>query len=221
MNYSKFSESHEIRLAEYGMSAEALQKALILHYEKGEYLCHQDTEMEYVLFLICGEAKVNLYVSNGKSLLLCFYKSGGVLGDMEMLLEKKVATDVIAISSVDCIGIPVDACKKELTYNTIFLRRIATELAGKLERCSRYSALNLLHTLENRLCAYIAVISNEGKFKENLTELAELLGTSYRHLLRTMDTLCKEGILEKYARTEYQVKDELKLKEKAKDCLMF
>ena len=31
-------------------------------------------------------------------------------------------------------------------------------------------------------------------FGENLVNIAELLGSSYRHLLRTFNTLCKKGV---------------------------
>lgn len=34
-------------------------------------------------------------------------------------------------------------------------------------------------------------------FNENLTHLPELLGTSYGHLLRTLNDLCKQGVINK------------------------
>ncbi|PFD89043.1 hypothetical protein CN288_28095, partial [Bacillus sp. AFS023182] len=34
-------------------------------------------------------------------------------------------------------------------------------------------------------------------FNGNLTETSELLGTSYRHLLRTLNTLCDKSVIRK------------------------
>jgi len=66
------------------------------------------------------------------------------------------------------------------------------------------SSINLLYPLENRLASYInEFLTNDEDsniyidFDENLVNIAELLGSSYRHLLRTLNTLSKKGVLEK------------------------
>jgi hypothetical protein len=51
--------------------------------------------------------------------------------------------------------------------------------------------------LEERLASYVMNISENNVFCENLTLLAELLGTSYRHLLRTLKSFCDKGYLKK------------------------
>lgn len=47
-------------------------------------------------------------------------------------------------------------------------------------------------------------------FNENLTHLSELLGTSYRHLLRTLNDLCKQGVINK-EEEGYRVADKERL----------
>lgn len=81
------------------------------------------------------------------------------------------------------------------------------------------SSINLLYPLENRLASYILatgerVNNNEEriiKFNENLTEIGELLGTSYRHLLRTLNNLSCKGAIRKKS-NYFQVLDEKILK---------
>ncbi len=80
------------------------------------------------------------------------------------------------------------------------------------------SSINLLYPLENRLASYILatgerIDNNEEiiKFNENLTEIAELLGTSYRHLLRTLNNLSCKGAIRKKI-NYFQVLDEKILK---------
>lgn len=63
----------------------------------------------------------------------------------------------------------------------------------------------MLYPLENRLASYIVAISpstkNEEKndiiFDGNLTEISELFGTSYRHLLRILNKLCSQATIKK------------------------
>ena len=69
-----------------------------------------------------------------------------------------------------------------------------------MKRSSKNSSINLLYPLENRVASYIISIgvkedSKYFKFDETLTIISELLGTSYRHLLRTLNKLVDKKIL--------------------------
>jgi len=70
-------------------------------------------------------------------------------------------------------------------------------LAQIVARNAVNDTFNILAPLEARLRAYIAHSQRDGVFRGRLTETAEYLGVSYRHLLRTMNELCARGILEK------------------------
>lgn len=66
------------------------------------------------------------------------------------------------------------------------------------------SSINLLYPLENRLASYInellLINNNESlyvDFDESLVNIAEHLGSSYRHLLRTLNVLCEKEVLQK------------------------
>ena len=61
-------------------------------------------------------------------------------------------------------------------------------MALKLASLSVSNSVNILYPLENRLASYIlASYTNEDNNNtENLTQIAEFLGTSYRHLLRVV-----------------------------------
>jgi CRP/FNR family transcriptional regulator, putaive post-exponential-phase nitrogen-starvation regulator len=187
----------------------------LLFYKKNEYIAKDSENMKYLLFLVKGKAKVFMTLSNGKSLLLCFYQEFKVLGDLEIMESQKAVTNVQVIEDSYCIGIPIAAVKEYLLEDAKFLRFICSSLGNKLTRCSKNSSINLLYSLENRLASYIYTTGNriptqEGSkivFEENLTHIAELLGTSYRHLLRTLTTLCKKNIIKKTG-SFYEVTDE-------------
>ena len=60
----------------------------------------------------------------------------------------------------------------------------------------------MLYPLENRLASYILATVQDSeenylRFTGNLTEVSELLGTSYRHLLRTLSNLTSKGAIRK------------------------
>lgn len=204
-----------------GLPQFALDNAKYICFKKGEYLCQEEEKMEYLLFILSGKAKISITAANGKSLLLNFYGKGQILGDVEIMLSDSVGTtNVVALTEIECIGVSVTYCKEVLSTHIEFMNFIAASLAAKLNRSSRYSAMNILYTLENRLCAYIVSTHENGEFQENLTELAELLGTSYRHLLRTMQELCEAGVLERCSRTKYKIKNLPALKERAEDCFL-
>ena len=193
-------------------------------FEKGEYICRDGENIDYLLFLVEGKAKVYVTLSNGKSLLLYFYKGFKVIGDMEMINLQSVSVNLQAIEDTYCIGISIENVRKYLLEDAKFLRFVCVSLGEKLSSCSKNSSINLLYPLENRLASYIIateeIMDCDGRkalvFNENLTEIAELLGTSYRHLLRTLSALCKKGLLKKnYG--YFEVVDEDNLKKLAAD----
>ncbi len=203
----------------------------LLLFRKSEFMVKEGEEIPYLLFLTEGKAKVFTSLSNGKSLLLCFYQSFKVLGDLEAVDSVKAVTNVQAIEDTYCIGISYRNVRKYLLEDAKFLRYVCSSLGGKLNRCSKNSSINLLYPLENRLASYIyttgerIILADSEKnhtnktviqFNENLTEIAELLGTSYRHLLRTLSELCIRKIIKK-TDSSYYVIDEKVLQELSAD----
>ena len=205
-------------------SVDMKQHMQLFLFNKGEYICKADEKLEYLFFFVEGRAKVYSTLSNGKSLLLCFYKSFKVLGDVEFMYYETANSNVQIIEDAYCIGISFENIRKFALDDSRFLRYICDSLGEKLIRLSKYSSINLLYPLENRLASYIiADISNtrsEEKdiivFEGNLSEIAELLGASYRHLLRTLNNLCTQRLIRKNLQV-YEILDLEKLKKLAGD----
>lgn len=190
--------SDQTRLLEaYAIPQDELSGIKILEYKKAEFICIEGRPIYHLLLFLEGKAKVCFQAENGKSLLLCFYHAGGMIGELELIMNNNRAqTTVQAISAVKCIGIPFSH-RRTLLTNIAFLNRIGAIIAHKLDRCTRNSAFIILYSLEARLCSYIEITNKDGFFQDKLTDIAELLGTSYRHLLRSLEKLCIRGILEK------------------------
>lgn len=196
----------------------------LFFFKKNEHICREGERLNYLFFLVKGKAKVYTTLGNGKSLLLYFYNDFKLLGDVEIINLESASSNVQAIEDTHCLAISLKSVRLHLLDDAKFLRFICNSLGRKLNRCSKNSSINLLYPLENRLASYILatgekVYNNEEriiKFNENLTEIAELLGTSYRHLLRTLNNLSSKGVLRKES-NYFQVLDEKILRNLAAD----
>ncbi|MDF2820035.1 MAG: cyclic nucleotide-binding protein [Clostridiales bacterium] len=193
-------------------------------FKKNEYICKEQEKLSHLFFMVEGKAKVFTLLSNGKSLLMCFNQGFNVIGELEITNQFIIKTNVQAIEDVYCIAIPSALVQKYLLEDTKFLKYICNSLGKKLDDFSKNSSINLLYPLENRLASYILATSERSKsigqekliFSENLTELSGLLGTSYRHLLRTLNSLCDNKIIEKN-NTKFNVVNEAALRKMASD----
>lgn len=182
----------------------------LFYFKRNEYICKEDENIDYLFFFVEGKAKIYISLKNGKSLLINFYYPFMVLGDLELINLTKATTNMEVIEDAYCIGLPFKQVRDELLNDAKFLRFICSSLGNKMDTSSRNGTINLLYPLENRLASYMMATRGSGnriQFDETLTEIAELLGTSYRHLLRTINNLINKGILKK-CEYGYEVIDE-------------
>ena len=186
----------------------------VFKYNKNEYICKANERLDCLLFFVEGKAKVYSSLSNGKSLLLCFYKPFMVIGDVEFIESDTANSNVQVIEETYCLAIDMELIREFAIEDWKFLNYMCRSLAEKLIKLGKYSSINLLYPLENRLASYILATTsrNEGKnegaiiFEGNLSEVSELLGSSYRHLLRTLNSLSKQGIIKKNE-NKYEIVD--------------
>ena len=173
-------------------------------FNKGEHICRSDENITKLYFLVSGKAKVYTLLSNGKQLLLSFNNPLELIGDLECIKLNKFHCNIQAIQETYCISIDLNVIRERLMDDGKFLRYVISSLGRKLAHDTNHNSINLLYPLENRLASYILAtsINDEGEETEimqdcNLTEISELLGTSYRHLLRTLNKFIEKGAIEK------------------------
>lgn len=198
MKKQSLSETDMKLLSQYGLNGLELKKAVHLSFEKGEYLSREGEPLQYLYFVVSGKAKVLLSLSDGKQLLLAYFISKGIIGDIELMTNVKTTQSTLqAVTDFDCIALPLNEYRAILKNNNTFINYIGKALAEKLMQRAVNGAITTLQPLETRLCAYIAQTAEEGFFCETLTEVAGVVGASYRHLLRCLDKLCNDGVLRK------------------------
>lgn len=183
-------------LSRYGLDARTLTGCRVLCYQPGETVLRQGDDAAYFHIVLAGTAKVCVNARNGRHLILCYYASSGVLGDVELMLPSPQTTNtVIAVSAFSCVAVPLAENADALRGSLAFISRVGQELAQKLLRSSDAHMLSALYTSRERLCAYILTTQREGVFREYLTDAAQSIGVSYRQAQRIMQSLCTMGVL--------------------------
>ena len=192
-------------------------------FEKGEYICMQGEKLEYLFFMVEGRAKVCKHMENGKTFLVSFYNPLSIVGDMEFILDEIADCTVEIMEETYCIGMRFEEVRNILVDDSRFLLNICRYMGKKLSSDSTNNSINILHPLENRLASYIAAFLKDEdgngsifEFKQSYSEAAELLGTSYRHLNRTLNKFCDEGIIRKES-GQYIIEDIDKLRLLSRD----
>lgn len=215
MKRSGLKEKHFQKLAEYGICVDSVKGCSCLRYEAGEVILQEGMPIESLFIVVEGKAKVCAAAQNGKNLVLCYYISNGILGDIELMQNMQCAdSSIIALTDFECISIPYHNNIKELKTNVSFLNRVASELAFKVMQSSDNHVSAALYSGEERLCTYILQTAHKGVFNDTLTDVAASVGMSYRHMFRILTQLCKEGVLEK-KKSGYHIVDRISLEERA------
>ena len=128
--------------------------------------------MPWILIVISGSAKVCRTTPDGKSLILCYYISSGLIGDIELMMRQKNATTTVkAITALDCIAVNYPTCADELSVNLRFLNFLGGELAAKLSKSSDNYTLSALCSGEHRLCTYILQNSHKNVYHQRYRPL--------------------------------------------------
>jgi CRP-like cAMP-binding protein len=175
----------------------------LLYFPKGDFICESSDKLDSFYFLVSGKLKTFTLLDNGKSLLLRFSKPLGVIGDLEFLSRLPVRCHVEAQIDSYLIRIHFSDLYQHAYNDPTFLRFIISHLSYKLYTASNAASLNQLYPLENRFASYLLSINtdenNETRIEEikanKLTEIAMLLGTSYRHLNRVIRQFREESII--------------------------
>lgn len=201
-------------------SAQTLASSSIVTFPSGAMLCANDHTIESLFVVLKGRVKIYTLSEEGKLRLLRLKTAPSLIGDIEYASGRNVLHTVEAVGSVTCLRIPFEALR---THNrTIeFTEHLLRGVSEKLFIEANASSNHLMSTLEERLAGYLVSLSASGNelFQQEMSQLkrkevAEWLGTSYRHLNRTLQAFADEGLVER-SRTKVTILDAKRLQERA------
>lgn len=186
-------------------------------FKRGETFLHRGDKLQFLYFLLKGKAKTVYVSKNGNNSLQSFLTPFDIIGEIEFMELDRILNDVSAIEGVECLLIPIDQCREQLFQQIPFLQFISKKLAHKLKHSNQNSSISLNYPVENRLASYISANENSAFFCENLRDTAEMIGCSYRQLLRTLKKLCETKELHKIKKGVYQICDKRALQKHGED----
>ena len=199
----------ETKLREYHIeemfNGEKQPPFTLQQYGQDEIVLLEGSELESLLFLVEGKVKITSSVETGKLLLLRFVQPFSIIGDIELIRNVPVQSQVKAINECLLIGLHFDYIKEYEMNNPKFLHTLLEHVSYKLQTCTTASRVNLLASVENKFASYLMSTISPDPDKifglelktSNIKEIADLLGTTYRHLNRVIHSLSEKKIIER------------------------
>jgi CRP/FNR family transcriptional regulator, putaive post-exponential-phase nitrogen-starvation regulator len=169
-------------------------------FAAGETLAGAGEPLTRLCFLVEGYATVYNAMENGRAALLTEYRGVQTIGEVELLTDCiAFGGSVRASTKGVMLCVPLPGERNRLLADAAMLRFLGREVARKLEKSSRLSVQDRLYPAAARLAAWLLYAEKEGSAGAftplRLTRLGELLGISYRHLLRTLRVFCDRSYI--------------------------
>ena len=133
-----------------------------------------------------------VYTATNKIHCESYFHGVSLLGVAATLWDEGPINSVRALTECIFIAIPANLYRDALLNDNKFLRFAVRTLVTHVRKSAAH-----FDPLENRLASFILMVQRGGLFRYNLTQCADIMETSYRHLMRTLSTLCAMGILQK------------------------
>lgn len=168
-------------------------------YTKGELICILSQPLRYFHILLKGNTKAFTTSVDGKILSLKILNPLTNLGDIELITGTNYRCNVEALTDSLCLAFPIHVIQSIGLSQNSFLRYLCSDLCHKFDTIASTSSHNILYPLRNRLVSYMMEYqcedSNIITIPFSHKELAELLGTTYRHLTRSFSELEHQGLI--------------------------
>lgn len=178
------------------LNADLLRSLHVYQFDAEQEVYTAKDELEHLYFLVYGKVQVSYYLANGKRSIIAMISPFSVIGDIELFEDKPLQLDVISTETSIFLGIKKADVVQYGYHDPQFLRFIIHHLSRKL-RGSGYNQLSHDLPLINRLANYLLIqpINENIITLESKVIIADLLGTTARHLNRIIKTLEDEGII--------------------------
>ncbi len=169
--------------------------------KKGEYICEELMPPERLYFLVKGKVKLYMIHQDGNVSLAQYYEAGDILGELEFLGIRTQSQSIQAVEPSVCLALSFQEHGSLILSDAVFLRNLSKLIAEKMLRSVSKLVATQTYPLENRMAAYL--LEKEGEVgrgnwvRVSLTDLAQYLGTSYRHLSRVIKHFDEAGWIDR------------------------
>lgn len=190
---------------EHVFNEDLLPHLSLCQFDEGEIICEQGASGSHLFVLVKGKIKIFTTSTEGDRLILSFKTPLEIVGDIEFIQDIQLINTVEAVTPVTMIRLHNDWANKYGRNYPPFLQFLLQIITRKFHIKNNSFVFNLMYPVEVRLASYLLSISFDEfnvDFKgqlsvSNLKDVADLIGTSYRHLNRVIHQLCKDGVIER------------------------
>lgn len=212
MRYSRDRAEIEALIQEHGLDKCFSQlESYMDHFRvfragRREQIFGEADKRQEIYILLSGKVKVCTILSNGRQLLLDYYDKQELFGEYilaEVSMNETNHFYTETLTEVMGLALHVTPVKEQLLNDVKFLRFYIRCLQYRFVQLGNAQPMNVLNSSERNVAGYIwsKLYRQEDYkntpfyFQENLREVSELLGISYRHLHRVLHKLVEQGIL--------------------------
>nr|WP_240544610.1 Crp/Fnr family transcriptional regulator [Exiguobacterium algae] len=171
------------------------------HFSPGDVICAQGDEAGHLRFHVKGKIRVSHTSVSGKRLVLSFKYPLDLIGDIEYVRRTPYLNTVEAVTDVEMLVIRFDDLARHATDAVPWLHYLLEEITRKFELKSQSLSFNLFYPVEVRLASYVLSMTPDdpslGSTVDDLNDIADLIGTSYRHVNRTLRRFVEKGYIER------------------------
>ena len=190
-------------LNRHGLTAlfpERVQQEMQLEsFVGGDCLLSQGDDPQALYLLVEGKLKISMLSPEGKRLILAFKTPFDLVGDIEYIQQCLLINTVEAVTETRVIRIPYKVLRKEMGNHAPWLQFLLKTITQKFKMKSQAMNFNLLYPVDVRLASYLLSMTptHPELDSTSLIDMADLIGTSYRHLNRVLQQFEQAGWITK------------------------
>lgn len=180
------------------LNEEMLSHLQIFHFPIYSTIYMEQDEQHFLYFLVEGQVQCSHYHLNGKLAVIALSTPFTVIGDMEILTEERINSNVIATENTVMLGIEREIVERYGSNDPRFLRFLIDQLRDKVMKTNTLH-MNQLLPVSNRLALFM-LAETKPDAPDSITlpdkeHLASLLGTTTRHLNRVLREFVDSGLI--------------------------
>ncbi len=165
----------------------------LVNFGENEFMIKEGEQPDSIYFILVGTVK--LFACSKKRDFGVVFMNKGLVGDAEFVTGSAATRSAQVEGDVLCMRLSTRNCRHRLMSDRTFLRYLAQQLAEKLTLTETSTDASVHMRTEDKLYDYLKLSAEDGRVSESLGDISQIMGVSYRHLIRMMNTLVDEGKL--------------------------
>jgi CRP/FNR family transcriptional regulator, dissimilatory nitrate respiration regulator len=178
------------------------QSYTIKRFNKKQVLHQAGSPCDYLGIVLNGAVSIEHHLEDGKRLVINHLAKHEIFGEILLFsLEKIYPYDIIASTNCDILYIDQKTIIQLLMHDKVLLEKYLIHLSNSYATLNRYIKLKSQKTIVNKLAYYLVKYEklNEGNKVCHLTtktQLADFLGVERQSLIRELNHLRAQGVLD-------------------------